>query len=53
MSKNLVLIDFMSSVCWEREKREREVVESFFPGPEAGHTWLTVPAGSFMAIKCN
>jgi hypothetical protein len=45
MSQTLILVDFLSSTCWEKIKKEREASGAFFPGPEeccTGFLWLLV-----------
>jgi hypothetical protein len=50
MSQSLILIDALTSACWERKKK-REMVSSFFP--RARHALLAVPHGIFVAVRCN
>jgi hypothetical protein len=51
MSQGLILIDALSSICWEKneKKRKEEQLEAFFPGPkpdkpcwqfQVGLSWL-------------
>jgi hypothetical protein len=54
MSQSLILIDALSSACWEKKKiKKREVAGAYFLGLEARHTLLAVPGRIFIAVKCN
>jgi uncharacterized oligopeptide transporter (OPT) family protein len=56
MSQRLILIDAVSSACWEKKgkkKKEREVARVFFLGLVAGHALLAVLHGIFTAVRCN
>jgi hypothetical protein len=57
MSQSLILVDALSSACWEKKEKKRKKKEKwpgpFFPGPEARHALLAVLAGIFVAVRCN
>jgi hypothetical protein len=38
MSQCLILIDALSSACWEKKEKNGEVARAFFPEPESGHS---------------
>jgi hypothetical protein len=56
MGPELILIDALSSACWEKEKKKRSRSSqegAFFPGPEARHALLAVPYRIFVVVRCN
>jgi hypothetical protein len=50
MLQSLILIDSLSSACWEK-KKERNFWGPFFLGLEAGHALLAMLQGIFVAVK--
>jgi hypothetical protein len=58
MLQSLILIDALSSACWEKKKKKKEKkrkkkwLGAFFPGTEVRHTLLAVPRWIF-AVRCN
>jgi hypothetical protein len=50
MSQSLILIDSLSSACWEKngKKRKEKQLKAFFPGPEMDTPcWLCLAAFSW------
>jgi hypothetical protein len=50
MSQSLILIDSLSSACWEKngKKRNEKQLKAFFPGPEMDTPcWLCLAAFSW------
>jgi hypothetical protein len=49
------ITEFDSVFCslGEKKKEKEKWPGTFFPGPEARHTLLTVLGGIFAAVRCN
>jgi hypothetical protein len=44
MVQSFILIDALSSACWEKKRKEKRP-GALHPGPEAKHALLAVPDG--------
>jgi hypothetical protein len=53
MSQSLILIDVLSSACWEKKKKKEMAEVSATPHPRARHTLLAVLHGIFAAVRWN
>jgi hypothetical protein len=55
MLQSLILIDALSSACWEKKERKkwRSSQGPLFSGLEARHALLAVLGGIFVAVRCN